>query len=46
MQTLRLGLGQVNSTVGDLDGNVERIGRAIERARRAGVELVAFPSRR
>src|SRR5437763_4339258 len=43
MRTLRLALGQVNSTVGDLAGNVERIGCAIEKARRAGVDLIAFP---
>src|SRR5438876_8619937 len=43
MRTLRLALGQVNSTVGDLAGNVERIGCAIEKARQAGVDLIAFP---
>jgi NAD+ synthase (glutamine-hydrolysing) len=43
MQTLRLGLGQVNSTVGDLAGNVERMIHAVEQARRSSVDLLAFP---
>jgi NAD+ synthase (glutamine-hydrolysing) len=43
MRSLRLGLAQLNSTVGDLDGNFERIVAAIERARGLGVDVLAFP---
>jgi NAD+ synthase (glutamine-hydrolysing) len=43
MHSLRLGLAQLNSTVGDLDGNFERIVSALERARALGVEVLAFP---
>mgnify|MGYP003807249289 CR=1 FL=1 len=43
MSVLRIGLAQINSTVGDLDGNHARIVAAIERARELGVELLAFP---
>ena len=40
---MRLALAQINTTVGDLDGNRERIVRAIEEARDAGAELVLLP---
>ena len=43
MRELRLGLAQLNPTVGDLDGNFRRIVAAIERARRLGVEVLALP---
>src|SRR5512145_98493 len=43
MRTLRIGLAQINPTVGDLDGNVALILETIERARALGVELLAFP---
>src|SRR3990172_3980725 len=43
MRTLRLGLGQLNSTVGDLAGNTARIKAYIDRARELGVDLLAFP---
>ena len=43
MRRLRLGLAQINSTVGDLEGNVEKIIAEIERARELGVDLIAFP---
>jgi NAD+ synthase (glutamine-hydrolysing) len=43
LSALRLGLGQINSTVGDLSSNVKRIARVIEQAQQAGVDLVAFP---
>ncbi len=43
MRTLRIGLAQINPTVGDLDGNIARILKEIERARALGVELLAFP---
>jgi NAD+ synthase (glutamine-hydrolysing) len=40
---LRLALAQVDSRVGDLEGNAERIGRDIAAARDGGAELVVFP---
>jgi len=43
MRTLRLALSQINPTVGDLDGNFTLIAAAIERARRLGADLLAFP---
>ena len=43
MRLLRLGLAQINPTVGDLDGNLSKIRAAIATARLQGVELLAFP---
>ncbi len=43
MTVLRVGLAQLNPTVGDLDGNVARMLGAYERAEAAGCDLVAFP---
>ena len=43
MSTLRLALAQINPVVGDVDGNGQTIIAAIERARDAGADLVAFP---
>jgi len=43
MRTLRIALSQINPTVGDLDGNFERIAAAIERARQQGADLLALP---
>ena len=43
MRLLRIGLAQINPTVGDLDGNIARIRVWIERARALGVDLLAFP---
>ncbi len=43
MRSLRLGLAQLNPTVGDLDGNFERIVAAIGRARVLGVQVLVFP---
>ena len=43
MRSLRLGLAQLNPTVGDLDGNFEQIVAATGRARALGVEVLAFP---
>jgi NAD+ synthase (glutamine-hydrolysing) len=40
---LRIALGQINTTVGDIDGNAARITNAIERARAAGAQLVVLP---
>ncbi|MGB2694629.1 MAG: NAD+ synthase [Dehalococcoidia bacterium] len=43
MHTLRVGLAQINATVGDLDGNVAKILEYAVRARELGADLVAFP---
>jgi len=43
MRTLRIGLAQVNMTVGDLDGNARKILQWAEKARRQGVALLLFP---
>jgi NAD+ synthase (glutamine-hydrolysing) len=40
---MRLALAQMNTVVGDLDGNRERILERLEEARAAGAELVLFP---
>ena len=40
---MRLALAQMNSTVGDLDGNRARILERLEAARGAGADLVLFP---
>jgi NAD+ synthase (glutamine-hydrolysing) len=40
---IRLGLAQIDVTVGDIDGNTSKIREWIGRARDAGVELVLFP---
>jgi NAD+ synthase (glutamine-hydrolysing) len=42
-RTLRLALGQINSTVGDFQGNAGKILKMIGQAREMGAELVAFP---
>ena len=43
MRRLRVALAQVNSTVGDLEGNAEEIVDRIREAESQGVDLVAFP---
>ena len=43
MRLLRIGLAQINPTVGDLDGNIAHIRASIEAARALGVDLLAFP---
>src|SRR6266540_2769066 len=40
---MRLALAQMNTVVGDLDGNRERIVARLEEAREAGADLVLFP---
>jgi NAD+ synthase (glutamine-hydrolysing) len=40
---MRIALAQINTTVGDLDGNRDRIVRGIGEARAAGAQLVVFP---
>ena len=43
MRQLRIGLAQLNVTVGDVEGNARRVLDEIERARALGVDVVAFP---
>ncbi len=43
MTTLRIALAQINTTVGDLDGNERKILDSVARARELGAGLVAFP---
>ena len=43
MRKLRVGLAQINTTVGDLEGNVQKVLAYVERARELGVEVVSFP---
>jgi NAD+ synthase (glutamine-hydrolysing) len=40
---LRIALAQINTTVGDIDGNAARITNAIERAQAASAQLVVLP---
>jgi NAD+ synthase (glutamine-hydrolysing) len=42
-EPLRVALAQVNSTVGDIGGNAQKIREWIERARDEGAQLVVFP---
>ncbi|MCW2570213.1 MAG: NH(3)-dependent synthetase, partial [Frankiales bacterium] len=43
MAQLRIGLAQVDSTVGDLPGNADVVSAWTARAREQGCHLVAFP---
>ncbi len=43
MRRLRIGMAQVNTTVGDFEGNTRRIVRTIDKARSLGVDLLSFP---
>jgi NAD+ synthase (glutamine-hydrolysing) len=43
MRTIRLGMGQINTTVGDLQGNTRRIIQYIHDAKKMGVDLLTFP---
>ena len=43
MARLRVALCQINTTVGDLEGNVERIVGAIAEAEAQGCDLAVFP---
>jgi len=40
---LRVALCQINTTVGDLDGNVDRVVAALEQAEAEGCDLAVFP---
>lgn len=41
--TIRIGLAQINTSVGDLDGNTKKILAFVEDAYRQGVDIVSFP---
>ena len=43
MRTLRIALAQINTTVGDLDGNTAKVIDYTARARDLGADIVAFP---
>ncbi len=43
MHTFRVALAQINTTVGDLDGNAAKAVESIEQAKAVGADLVAFP---
>jgi NAD+ synthase (glutamine-hydrolysing) len=43
MSTMRIALAQINSTVGDLAGNEQKIVESIGRARSLAADVVAFP---
>ncbi len=43
MRTLRIALAQINTTIGDLEGNASKIVEYIGRARDVGADVVAFP---
>ena len=43
MPSLRSGLAQLNTVVGDIDGNCARIIELIEKATAAGCDVIAFP---
>jgi NAD+ synthase (glutamine-hydrolysing) len=43
MSRLTVALAQIDPTVGDLDGNAEKIRAGIDRARSEGAQLVLFP---
>lgn len=43
MRTLRIGLCQINTTVGDIEGNTKKILDYIVKGKRMGVDLLVFP---
>ena len=43
MHNIRFGIAQINSTVGDLNGNTRKIAEFIDRAKSLGVDLLTFP---
>jgi len=40
---VRVAIAQINTTVGDLDGNAQKILDYVEKARAAGADIVSFP---
>ena len=43
MRNLRLAMAQINTTVGDLDGNTAKVLEYIEKARQSQADIVVFP---
>jgi len=43
MRVLRLALAQINTVVGDFEGNFEKIRNYIRQAKKTGADLIAFP---
>jgi NAD+ synthase (glutamine-hydrolysing) len=43
MRTLRIGLCQINTTVGDIEGNTKKILDYVAKGKRMGADLLAFP---
>jgi NAD+ synthase (glutamine-hydrolysing) len=43
MRTFRIGLCQINTTVGDIEGNTKKILDYIARGKKRGTDLLAFP---
>ncbi len=43
MRQLRIGMAQINTTVGDFAGNTQKILEAVAKARSLGVDLLTFP---
>lgn len=43
MRSLRVALAQINATVGDIEGNAEKIAERIEQAKEVRADIVAFP---
>ena len=43
MRQLRVGMAQINTTVGDFAGNTQKIIKAIDEAKSLGVDLLTFP---
>ena len=42
-KNVRLGIAQINATVGDLDGNCRKIAESILKAKSLGVNMLSFP---
>ena len=40
---MKVTIGQINTTNGDIDGNIAKIVAAIEKARSVGSDLIVFP---
>ena len=43
MNSIRVGIAQINSTVGDLTGNTSKVIQCIDQAKSLGVDLLTFP---
>jgi NAD+ synthase (glutamine-hydrolysing) len=43
LHSIRVGIAQINSTVGDLSGNTQKIVQLIDQAKLLGVDLLTFP---